>query len=250
MNNLQLELYINNLLDIKKYNDMCPNGMQVEGRSEVKKIVTGVSACVELFEKAIELKADAVMVHHGIIWNFERPLYKGGYKSRVKILLENDINLYGYHLPLDGDLKFGNNAVIANLLSASKVEPFDEYKGAFIGCEAKFDGLASHHLFKEIKSKINHEALIFPFGPDKINSLGIISGGAQKEIKQAVLQGMDAFLTGEVSEHVYHYAKEEKIHFIAAGHHATEVFGIQALGNHLKTEFGLEVEFLNIHNPV
>jgi len=250
MKNTELEKYINDLLVTSRYDDMCPNGMQVEGRTRINKIVTGVSACVELFDEALERNADSILVHHGVIWNFERPLYKGGYKKRIKILLENDINLFAYHLPLDGDLTYGNNAVIAKLLGVENIQPFDEYKGAYIGWSGTFKNMAPDQLFKKVKQHINPEAIIFPFGPKKINSIGIISGGAQKEIKEAVLQGLDCFLTGEVSEHIYHYAKEEGIHFIAAGHHATEVFGVQALGKHLQDNFGIDVEFLNIHNPV
>jgi len=250
MINTELEKYINELLQSPKYADMCPNGLQVEGRAEIKKIVSGVSACVELFEEAIKKNADAVLVHHGVIWNFERPLYKGGYKKRVKMLLQNDINLFGYHLPLDGDLTYGNNALIANLLGVQNIEPFDEYKGSYIGCSGSLNNLDSTMLFEKVKKEINPEAIIFPFGPEKVNAIGIVSGGAQKEIKEAVLQGMDCFLTGEVSEHIYHYAKEEGIHFIAAGHHTTEVFGVQALGKQLQKKFGMDVEFVNIHNPV
>jgi len=245
-----LEKYLNNLLDIDKYHDMCPNGLQVEGRVEIKKIVTGVSACVELFEEAIKRNADTILTHHGLIWNFEKPLYKGGYKKRIKLLLEKETNLFGYHLPLDGDPTFGNNAVIANLLNVQNIQPFDEYKGAYIGCSGILENQSATKLFDLVKKEINPDAQVFPFGPDEINSIGIISGGAQKEIKEAVLQGMDAFLTGEVSEHIYHYAKEEGIHFIAAGHHATEVFGVQALGDHISEKFSIEVEFVNIHNPV
>ncbi len=173
MLNSDLEKKLNTLLDIGKYQDMCPNGLQVEGRPEIKKIVTGVSACVELFEEAIKRNADAILTHHGLIWNFEKPLYKGGYKKRVKLLLEKEINLFGYHLPLDGDPTFGNNAVIANLLDVQNIKPFDEYKGAYIGCCGTFENQS-----------------------------------------------------------------------------ATEVFGVQALGDYIQKKFGIEVEFVNIHNPV
>ncbi len=250
MHRNDLEKKLNNLLEIDKYQDMCPNGLQVEGKREIKKIVTGVSACVELFEEAINRNADAILTHHGLIWNFEKPLYKGGYKKRIQLLLENEINLFGYHLPLDGDFVYGNNAIIAKILGVKNVQPFDEYKGAYIGCCGIFDSQSASELFEVVKREINPDALILPFGPDKVESIGIISGGAQKEIKEAVLQGLDVFLTGEASEHIYHYAKEEGIHFIAAGHHATEVFGIRALGDHIQEKFGIEVEFVNIHNPV
>jgi dinuclear metal center YbgI/SA1388 family protein len=250
MINYELEKYIDTLLDAQKYQDMCPNGLQVEGRKEIKKIACGVSACVELFSEAIKEKADAVLVHHGIIWDFEKPLFRGGHKNRVKLLLENDINLFAYHLPLDGNMQFGNNALIARMLQGKDIMPFGEYKGSAIGCSASFNKLPSEQLFKRIKENINPEALIFPFGSDSVSKVGIISGAAQKQIKEAVLQGMDTFISGEVSEHVYHYAREEGIHFVAAGHHATEIFGVRELGRHLEEKFGLDVQFINIHNPV
>ena len=127
-----LTVYLNEYLKVSDFSDACPNGLQVEGRSEIRKVITGVSACVELFERAVEKKADAVIVHHGLIWDFARPVYKGGYKKRVKILLENDINLYGYHLPLDAHEEIGNNALMAKLLGLTEIEPFGEYKGMFL----------------------------------------------------------------------------------------------------------------------
>jgi len=242
--------YIDEILDSPYYSDLCPNGLQVEGRPDIKKIVSGVSASVELFQEAFRRNADAVLVHHGIIWNFERPLYQGGYKKRVKMLLENDMNLLAYHLPLDGNMHYGNNICIARLLELGDVEAFGEIKGQNIGVKGQIRGAEAPAFIRKIKEKINRDALVFDFGPRVINSVGIISGGAQKEIKQAVMQGLDLFITGEVSEHVYHYAKEEGIHFVAAGHHATEVFGVQALGSHLKEKFGLDVEYVDIPNPV
>jgi putative NIF3 family GTP cyclohydrolase 1 type 2 len=126
-----LEQYLNEYLDCAGFNDLGPNGLQVEGRESIYKIITAVSAGVELFEKAIEQKADAIIVHHGIIWNFERPVYKGGYKKRVKLLLENDVNLFGHHLPLDAHMEVGNNAEIARVLGVRNPEPFGEYNGRF-----------------------------------------------------------------------------------------------------------------------
>lgn len=242
--------YLDNLLEIGKFRDLCPNGLQVEGSDSIEKIVCGVSACVELFEAAIREQAQAVLVHHGIIWNFERPLYRGGYKKRVELLLKNNLNLLGYHLPLDAHPQYGNNALIASMLNLENTEPFGDYNGINIGFKGDFNNRKADDLFDLVKEHINPDALIFPFGTQKIRSVGIISGGAQKEVKQAVLQGLDAYITGEVSEHIYHYAREEGIHFIAAGHHATEVFGVQALGKHISDTFNLQVKFINIHNPV
>ncbi len=246
----ELVQYLNDLLHINEFSDLGPNGLQVEGRSEIRRVVTGVSACVELFERAIALKADAIIVHHGIIWEFERPVFRGGYKKRVKLLLEHNINLLAYHLPLDAHEQFGNNIRIAKILGLQEVEPFGEYKGKQIGFKGRLAKIPEAEFLQRIKEKINTQALIFPFGPKKISTVGIISGGAQKDVKQAVAEGLDAFITGEASEHILHYAKEEGIHFIAAGHHATERFGVLALGDHLREMSGLEVHFVDIPNPV
>ena len=241
--------YLNEFLDISAFKDICPNGLQVEGRDNVNKIVTAVSAGVELFEKAAACKADAVLVHHGIILDFERPIYKGGYKKRVKILLENDINLFAYHLPLDAHPEIGNNILLAQKLGLSNCQPFADSRGQFIGFRGDTGGISAESFFEKIKDLVNDQALIFPFGKDTINSAGIISGGAQKDVKQAVEENLDLYLTGEVSEHIMNYVKEEGIHFAAAGHYATERFGITALGEHLAQKFGLDAEFIDIPNP-
>lgn len=246
----ELVTYLNDFLRINEFNDLGPNGLQVEGRSEIKKVVTGVSACVDLFEKAIALKADAIIVHHGIIWDFERPVFRGGFKKRVKLLLEHNINLLAYHLPLDAHEQVGNNVQIAKALELLNLQPFGDYKGKLIGIKGRLTSTNQEAFFNLIKEKINANALIFPYGPKKVVNVGIISGGAQKDVKQAVAEGLDAYITGEVSEHILHYVKEEGIHFISAGHHATERFGVLALGDHLRRMSGLDVEFVDIPNPV
>ncbi len=242
--------HLNRLLRIDEFNDLCPNGLQVEGREQINKIVTGVSACVELFDRALKYEADAVLVHHGVIWNFERPVYRGSYKKRIKTLLCNDLNLFAYHLPLDAHEFLGNNVQIAKQLELIDLEPFGDYKGMTIGFSGRTEPVAASAFFNRVKILINEKALIFPFGPSKIERIGIISGAAQKDVQQAVLKGFDVYITGEVSEHIMHYAKEEGIHFIAAGHYATERFGIIALGSYIKENFGIEVQFVDLPNPV
>lgn len=242
--------YLNELLEITRFSDYGPNGLQVEGRAEIKTLVTAVSASVELFEQAIARQADAVLVHHGIIWNFERPVYRGGYKQRVKMLLENDINLFGYHLPLDAHIKYGNAAQIAEKLGLVDIQPFGEHDSNMLGVKAATRAMPYKDIFEMIKRTINPKALLFPFGPEPVERIGIISGGAQKEVRQAILAGLDMYITGEASEFVMHLAKEEKIHFVAAGHYATEKFGIIALGRHLAEKFDLQVQFIDIPNPV
>lgn len=252
-NNMQrdeLEKYLNEYLNTADFKDHGPNGLQVEGRSAVKKIVTGVSASVELIESALSQAADALIVHHGIIWDFERPVYRGGYKRRVKLLLENDLSLFAFHLPLDAHKEVGNNFRIANILGLEQLETFGEYNSQPIGCKGSQKIIEPEKFFALIREKINTKALIFPYGPDRIRSVGVVSGGAQKEVRQALNHGLDLYLTGEASEYNMHIAKEERIHFVAAGHHATERFGIQALGEHLQNRFDVSVEFIDIPNPV
>jgi dinuclear metal center YbgI/SA1388 family protein len=249
MNRGDLEIYLNQYLNIEEFKDLCPNGLQVEGCGNVNKIITAVSASMELFERAINEKADTIIVHHGIIWNFERPVYRGSYKNRVKILLDNHINLFAYHLPLDAHLEVGNNVQIAQKLKLKNITPFGEYNGKLIGVKGELPAVNDEELFLRIKEEINIDTLFYPYGPHKISKVGIISGGAQKDVKQAVEQGLDMYITGEVSEYNLHYAKEEKIHFASCGHHATERFGVAALGEHLKEKFALNVNYIDIPNP-
>jgi dinuclear metal center YbgI/SA1388 family protein len=189
-------------------------------------------------------------VHHGIIWDFERPLYQGGYRERLRLLLTENINLLAYHLPLDAHPEVGNNAQLAQALQLKNLQPFGDPRGQSIGIRGTIEGLPRDSFFKRVESVMNRSLLVFPFGPDYINRVGIISGRAQKELKQAVADKLDLFITGEVSEHIMHYAKEERIHFIAAGHYATEKFGILALSDHLSRKFQLQIKFVDIPNPV
>lgn len=250
MKRSEILTFINKYLKIDDFNDLCPNGLQVAGTDQVTKIVTAVSASVELFKKAFEVKADTIIVHHGIIWNFEHPLYTGGYRERLKLLLCNNLNLFAYHLPLDAHPEVGNNAQLARLFGLRDTKSFGDYKGNDIGVKGEIDPVNCELFFNKIEKTLYRKPIIFPYGPSEISRIGIISGGAQKEIGQAVRAGLDVFITGEVSEHIMHYAKEEKIHFISAGHYATERPGILALGELLKNTFGLAVEFIEIENPV
>ncbi len=249
MQQTRLEKYLNDFLQADRFKDMCPNGLQVAGQSGIRKIITGVSISVELIGRAIEAQADTILVHHGLIWDGVQPRYSGGYKRRVQLLLGNELNLFAYHLPLDAHPVVGNNAVLAGLLGLQDIAPFGEYRGQLIGMQGRVN-LAAANLFALVREKINPQALVFAFGPDQISSVGIISGAAQRDVKQAVLQGMDCYITGEVSEHIMHYVKEEGLHFVAAGHYATERFGVMALGQHLAGEFGLDVQFIDLPNPV
>ena len=250
MKSEQLEKYLNSYLKADDFTDYCPNGLQVEGKSDIKKIVTAVSASIELFNKAIKQKADAIIVHHGIIWNYERPVYKGSYRKRVKILLDNNINLFAYHLPLDAHSVVGNNAQLAKLLGLKSCKPFGDHKGQIIGIKGKIAKTTKEKFFKKVESVVQRELLVFPYGPKSITNVGIVSGGAQKEFSQAISENLDAYITGEVSEHIKYLSQEEGVHYISAGHYATEKFGVKALGNHLKNKYKIDVEFIDIPNPV
>ena len=246
----QLNKYLYSYLKVDDFTDYCPNGLQVEGKSNIKKIVTAVSASIELFNRALKEKADAIIVHHGIIWNYERPVYKGSYRERVKILLDNNINLFAFHLPLDAHLTVGNNAQLAKLLGLKTCKPFGDHKGQIIGIKGKIANTTKEKFFKNVESIVKRKLLVFPYGPKNISNVGIVSGGAQKEFSQAISENLDVYITGEVSEHIKYLSQEEKVHFISAGHYATEQFGVKALGNHLKNKFKLDVEFIDIPNPV
>jgi dinuclear metal center YbgI/SA1388 family protein len=246
----KLSNYLIVLLKPGELSDSCPNGLQVEGRDKINKIITGVSASVELFKRAIKENAHAIIVHHGIIWDFERPLYAGAYKERIGLLLKNNLNLYAFHLPLDVHPRLGNNIKLAELLGIKNCQPFGEHKGQYIGLHGMINPVNKEKFFVKIENILRRKPLIFPYGPEKIKSIAIITGGAQKYIKEAVTKNIDAYITGEVSEHIMHYTKEEKIHFISGGHYATEKFGIIALSEHLAKKFKIKVKFIDIPNPV
>lgn len=250
MNRDDLLAYLDEYLATGEVEDFGPNGLQVEGRGEVSRLVTGVSASAELFGRAKELEADGVLVHHGIFWQGQDPVVKGGYRERLRLLLEAGINLLAYHLPLDRHPEVGNNAVSAQALGLEGLEPFGEYRGITIGYRGRLPEVEKETLFELIGEYFGGEPLVFDFGPDRITSAGIISGAAQGQLGQAVAAGLDCYITGEASEYVMHQAKEAGIHFVAAGHYRTERPGVLALGDHLAERFGLEVEFVEIPNPV
>jgi dinuclear metal center YbgI/SA1388 family protein len=246
----ELTTFLNSYLHASEFRDHCPNGLEVEGNPDIHKIATGVTASVELFEQAIEKKADTIIVHHGIIWDFETRIYKGGYRERVKLLLENNINLYGYHLPLDAHPQVGNNVQLCKLLKIQNIKPFCDVNGQYIGMSGDVNKCEKTVFFKRLTEIIERKPLIFDYGPDQISRVGVVSGAAQKYINQAVDAGLDVYITGEVSEHILHVSKEEKIHFISAGHYTTEKFGIKSLGKLLEDRFKLDVTFIDIPNPV
>lgn len=244
--NLQLESLINQKLDVSSFHDYAPNGLQVEGRKEINRVVTGVTASQALLDAAVEHKADAILVHHGYFWKNEPAVVRGMKRNRLKTLLLNDINLYGYHLPLDAHPELGNNAQLAKMFSIEvlgevmPLVPFGELKTPLSGEALR------QRIEVLLDRKVLHSG---QGGPAKIRRVAWCSGGGQGFIQQAAEFGVDAFISGEVSEQTIHIAREMGLHFYAAGHHATERYGVKALGEWLQAEHGLDVTFIDIDNP-
>ena len=247
----ELVAYLDAYLDAKNGSDYCPNGLQVEGKAEIHKVITAVSSCEDLFVVAKEKGADAVLVHHGLFWNgMDYPLTGMMYR-RLRHLFAGEINLIAYHLPLDRDDKVGNNVLAAKAFGLIDIEPFSPHKGLPTGFKGRFaEPISSPELARRCGEIFGREPLHFDAGPDPVRSLGLVSGGAQRDFYNAISDGLDAFITGEVSEWVMNVAKESGVHYLAAGHYATERLGIRALGEHLAERFGLEVEFVDHPNPV
>ena len=250
MNNLELERLLNEKLSTDRINDYAPNGLQVEGKAEIKKIITGVTASQALIDYAVAQQADAILVHHGYFWKSENPCIRGMKGKRIKTLLVNDINLYGYHLPLDVHPELGNNAKLAQLLGISDLQPLENSATSIPVLGTLKDPVTAEEFAQRIEQVLHRKPLICTEnGPHLIRKVSICTGGGQGYIDLAAAQGCDAFITGEVSEQTIHSAREQGIHFFAAGHHATERYGIKALGEWLATEYGLDVEFKDIDNP-
>jgi dinuclear metal center YbgI/SA1388 family protein len=249
---LQLVAELDELLEAEGTTDYGPNGLQVEGQPRVEKIVTSVSASQELFAIAADRQADAVIVHHGILWNSsEAPPIVGSLCERLRLLIENRISLIAYHLPLDRHMELGNAAQLARRIGLEELEPFGDEYGAPTGvCGVFPEPVEIEEFTAAVAEACEREPQAFLGGEHPVSSVGIITGGAQKKFRDAISAGLDAFVTGEVSEWVMHAAAEDGVHFVAAGHYATERFGIVALGRWLRDHHGLDVEFIDIPNPV
>lgn len=242
--------YADWLMEASEFKDYCPNGLQVEGRPRVGRIISGVTACQALIDEAIERRADALVVHHGYFWKNEDPCVRGMKQRRFKALLEHDISVIAYHLPLDAHRELGNNARLADSLGLRVEGWFGGPPGRELAVQGRFARETTPDALKQrLESLLGRQILLESGGPDTIQTLGVCSGGAQGMINQAAELGLDAFMTGEVSEQTIHIAREMGLHFFACGHHATERMGAQALGEHLAEKFGLEHEFVDIDNP-
>ena len=243
--------YTNKLLRISEFRDYCPNGLQVQGKAKVNNIVVGVTACQALIDAAIAAEADMLLVHHGLFWKGDDASLTGMKYERVKQLLAHDVNLLGYHLPLDAHPELGNNAELARLLNITMTAEMDTGPGPKFGFVGELDKAYSGDEFaQKIQQVLHHEVLHIAATREVVKTVAWCSGGAQSYFPQAIAAGVDAYLTGEASEQNCHQAKECNVHFYAAGHHATERYGVQALGEHLANQFNLDYQFIDIDNPI
>ena len=246
----QLLTHLNNLLNSAHFTDYCPNGLQVAGREKVAHIVTGVTASQALIDAAIAQGADTLLVHHGYFWKGEEARLVGIKRERIKALLLHDINLIAYHLPLDAHALYGNNVQLAERLELKVDGPLNDQPGQLALKGRLPRPMSGAELSAWLYARLGREALHIGEEADTIETIGWCTGAAQSYLQQAVDAGVDAFLTGEVNESTVHLARETGTHFFSAGHHATERYGVKALGEHLANQFGLQVEFIDIDNPV
>jgi len=248
----ELMAHLDALLDPRAFHDYGPNGLQVPGRTRVERVVTGVSAHRELIDRALALRADLVLVHHGLFWDFHPTGLTLALAERLRPLFKHDVNLAAYHLPLDAHPEIGNNALLAAALGCETHEPFGDHRGTPVGRAAHFpdEGVPIAELAARVADVCGREPLVFDAGPERVRTIGIVSGAGAGSLPEAVERGLDAMLTGEPREHVMADAREAGVHFIAAGQYATETFGVRALGERLAREFALEHVFVDVPNPV
>jgi len=244
----ELTRYLDEQLEAARYKDYCPNGLQVEGRAEVERLVAGVTASQALVDQAIARGADALLVHHGWFWRGEDGRVTGIRKSRLQALLQHDINLIAYHLPLDGHAEFGNNAQLAKQLGWFVDGRFGEQDLGWYGQLP--EALKLEELSGEIAAKLQRQPQVIGGDGRLVRRVAWCSGGAQNLFESAIALGVDAYLSGEISEPNVHLARESGVAYISAGHHATERGGVQALARHLAEHFGLDCQFVDIDNPV
>lgn len=246
----ELVNYTNTLLDIEAFSDYCPNGLQVQGSAAVSKIITGVTASEALIDKAIALNADAIIVHHGYFWKGEEPAITGMKAKRIRKLMGNNISLLAYHLPLDAHCELGNNVQLAKVLDFEILQGLDDTaKPMGLVGELK-QTMTAAQLVNDIGVRLGKSGLLIGSGDKTIRSVAWCTGAAQSYIEKAIAKGVDCFITGEISEQTVHIAREMNICFISAGHHATERYGVKALGEHLSVKLGMGCEFVDIDNPV
>ncbi len=247
----ELVNYCDDLLQAAGFQDYCPNGLQVEGRAGVGSIVSGVTASQALIEAAAARRADLVLVHHGFFWKGEDARVTGIKRQRLGALLGHQISLLAYHLPLDAHPQLGNNAQLARRLGLPEQGRFGSGVGPDLACFGSLEApLTVQDLSARIQDVLGRQPQCIAAGPQRIRTVGWCTGAAQSYLEEAARRGLDAFISGEISEPTVHIAREYGIHYFAAGHHATERYGVQALGEHLAGRFAIEHTFIDIDNPV
>lgn len=246
----ELVAYTQDLLESERFADYCPNGLQVEGRAQVRRLVSGVTASLAMIEAAIEAQADALLVHHGYFWRGEAQAVTGMKRQRLKRLLESGLSLIAYHLPLDMHPVVGNNARLAEVLGLNVAGRFGEAGGPEIGMYGTLASpLSGEDFGRHVATVLGRTPLHIAGGGGPVHTLAWCTGAAQGYIDAAADLGVDAYLTGEISEQTVHVARERGVHFYAAGHHATERYGVRALGECLAENLSINHEFIDIDNP-
>ncbi|MGV3655613.1 MAG: Nif3-like dinuclear metal center hexameric protein [Noviherbaspirillum sp.] len=246
----ELAGYLVQALDINRIRDFCPNGLQVEGRPAIRTLVTGVTASLALIEAALDHGADALLVHHGYFWRGEDARVVGPKRRRLQRLLANDLNLFAYHLPLDMHPELGNNAQLAGQLGLAATGRFGEDGLGWLGGPADGASLSVGELAQRIGQRLGRQPLVIGDPAQPAGQIGWCTGAAQNFLSDAIAAGANTYLSGEISEPTVHLARETGVAYLACGHHATERYGVQALGRHLADRFGIRHEFIDIDNPV
>lgn len=246
----ELEKYLAQTLDINRFRDFCPNGLQVEGRGAIRILATGVTASVALIEAALEINADALLVHHGYFWRGEDARVVGPRHRRLKLLMTNDINLFAYHLPLDMHPELGNNAQLGRRLGLSANARFGEDGLGWLGVSSDPAISTVGDLARMIEVRLGRAPLVIGDPGQPAGAIGWCTGAAQNLLGDAISAGATTYLSGEISEPTVHLAREAGVAYIACGHHATERYGVQALGAHVASQFGIQSHFIEIANPV
>ncbi|MDP2282863.1 MAG: Nif3-like dinuclear metal center hexameric protein [Pseudohongiella sp.] len=247
----ELIIEINRLLKPDQFNDYCPNGLQVEGKKVIRHLVSGVTASQRLLDAAVEQGADAILVHHGYFWRGEDAVITGLKRKRIKTLMDNDISLLAYHLPLDAHAEFGNNVQLAHVLGLVPSGELLKQNNQVMGLIADLpEALTGAELANRISTALSRNAMHIDAENRLIRRVAWCTGAAQQYIEQAAKLGIDAYISGEISEPTVHVAQEHGMHYFAAGHHATERYGVKALGEFLAQRFGIHHTFIDIPNPV
>ena len=242
--------YLDGYLEVAKFSDYCPNGLQVEGKPEVQKIISGVTASQALIDAAISESADAILVHHGYFWRGEVAAITGTRRRRIKALLDHDISLLAYHLPLDAHPEIGNNASLAHQLGLQIDGVVDSGPAKHILFYGHTEQPYSVDSFEELLAqRLQRNPVVVRGSGEPLQRIAWCTGGAQGYIEEAAKLGVDAYLSGEISEQTTHAARENELHYFAAGHHATERYGAPALGEHLSQRYGVQHMFIEIDNP-